>query len=124
MDTDSLYIAVTGSCLEDIVKPQLKQLFMEKIYRSCGRSDVEASDEFWFPRKCCNEHDKRTPGLFKLEASGVEMVSLCPKTCVLKKSDDSFKFSCKGINRSSVKAPIWYVLIISENQRLGYLVTI
>ena len=49
--------------------------------------------------QCCKDKelfDKWTPGLFKLEASGEEMIGLSSKTHLLT-SKESCKFSCKGI---------------------------
>ena len=49
-------------------------------------------------------YDRRTPGLFKVEAEGDELISLCSKTYFLKQKD-SFKMSCKGINKANVVDP-------------------
>ena len=60
----------------------------------------------WFPRECCTEHakyDKRTPGLFKLEASGRELIALASKTYRLDRFPD--KPPCvkaKGINKARI----------------------
>ena len=44
-------------------------------------------------------YDRRTPGLFKVEAEGKEMVELCSKTYILKgDDDDEQELSCKGVN--------------------------
>lgn len=68
MDTDSAYMAISGSCLDEVIKPDmrlsyiLKSLLQQRTYKLDGVN-------FWFPRTCCNSHakyDKRTPGLFKL----------------------------------------------------------
>ena len=53
MDTDSAYIALSADTLEDVIKPNLRQVY-----------DIEN----WFPRTDTPVHaayDKRTPGLFK-----------------------------------------------------------
>ena len=53
MDTDSAYIALSADTLEDVIKPNLRQVY-----------DIEN----WFPRTANPVHaayDKRTPGLFK-----------------------------------------------------------
>ena len=42
---------------------------------------------------------------FQLEASGDEMIALCSKTYILK-DRDSYKFSCKGINKSALESPM------------------
>jgi hypothetical protein len=69
MDTDSLYLAIAGETIEDIIKPEM-------------REEYEKDKENWFGRTDTREHknfDKRTPGLFKVEVSGVEFVGLSSK---------------------------------------------
>lgn len=66
----------------------------------------ETSDEInnWFPRICCKKHalyDNRTPGLFKIEFTGKEMIALCSKTYIIN-NDEKHKFSCKGINKQNL----------------------
>ena len=94
MDTDSFYMALTSESLETIMKSHLSN--------SCN------TDPDWFPRTCCDTHekyDRRTPGLFKLEAQGKEMICLNSKTYLLSK-DDGFKMSCKGIQKCRVEKPM------------------
>jgi hypothetical protein len=87
MDTDSAYMALSATSLEEVVKPEMQQRFrMEK--------------KNWFPRDDTPEHaayDKRTPGLFKTEFTGDGMIALCSKTYYCFGKED--KFSCKGINK-------------------------
>ena len=90
MDTDSAYIAISGECLEDLVKPEMIHEFEND---KCN----------WFPRTDTEEHakhDKRTPGLFKVEWEGNGIISLCSKTyyCFGDRKD---QFSCKGVNRKN-----------------------
>ena len=90
MDTDSAYIAISGECLEDLVKPEMMHEF-------------ELDKSNWFPRTDTAEHakyDKRTPGLFKVEWEGNGIISLCSKTyyCF---GDEKDKFSCKGVNKKN-----------------------
>ena len=118
MDTDSCYMAISANKLEDVVRPSLKKHFFTHVHQ-------------WIPSKCCGNHindfaacklagvpfsqtqcckdkelfDKRTPGLFKLEASGEEMIGLSSKTYLLT-SKESCKFSCKGINKTQVMNPV------------------
>ena len=107
MDTDSAYLSLAGKQLEDIVKHNKKQsLHYEKTGQCC---DFEyTSEDGFFPRECCKRHkayDKRTPGLFKVEAEGKAMIALCSKTYILKKYDDEVKFSSKGLNKAILKEP-------------------
>ena len=87
MDTDSAYFALSGSSIESLVKPELRERF-----------EVEKFN--WLPRTDTEEHkryDKRTPGLFKLEWEGEGIVALCSKTWYGFGAKD--KFSCKGANK-------------------------
>ena len=60
----------------------------------------------FFPRKCCEKHnkyDQRTPGLFKEEFRCTEMVALCSKTyCWLDEISKTVKLSSKGINQTAL----------------------
>jgi G:T-mismatch repair DNA endonuclease (very short patch repair protein) len=103
MDTDSFYIAIAGSSLSSVVKESKLQNYMAQINNFCGQNKIDPS-KFWFPRECCKEHssfDKRTPGLFKLEYSGDQVVALCSKTYSVKCNETgNTKFSSKGCNKS------------------------
>ncbi|GFO22437.1 phytanoyl-coa dioxygenase domain-containing protein 1-like protein [Plakobranchus ocellatus] len=83
MDTDSLYMALSGNSLEEVVKTHLLQRFYREYpqwfpARSCDAHHEEfvsacSRGEAWNPRPCCKERstfDKRTPGLFKIEIVG------------------------------------------------------
>ena len=107
MDTDSAYLSLSGKQLEDIVKPSKKQELHHEKMGQCHDFDYSSEDGF-FPRECCQKHkayDKRTPGLFKVEAQGKAMIALCSKTYMLKKHDDKVKFSSKGLNKAVLKEP-------------------
>ena len=107
MDTDSAYLALSGENLESIVKPKMQKQFVKAIRGRCDGEAYDATDYF-LPRVCCDEHkafDSRTPGLFKVEAEGVAMISLCSKTYVLKQSDGKCKLSSKGINKEAITEP-------------------
>ena len=97
MDTDSFYIALAGESIEEVIKPELKDLFYKERNK-------------WFPRKFPEEaalYDKRTPGLFKVEAEGDCMVALSSKMyCLYDSKMSTSKFSCKGINKRQFSNPI------------------
>ena len=85
MDTDSFYMALTGDSLEELVKPELREAF-------------EAEKHLWFPDNSTEEsraYTKRTPGLFKVEATGDEMVCLTSKSYFL--SGKHNKSAAKGV---------------------------
>ena len=93
MDTDSAYMSVAGKTLEDIIKPSKLTEYNNELYGHCNDQNYDAENHF-LPRECCQthkKHDKRTPGLFKLEAEGQSMVALCSKTYALKQCDGGCK---------------------------------
>ena len=108
MDTDSLYFSFSKPDLASIVKPEYKDDFINGLTNNCNDLPYGPDQGHFFLRDCCDKHrsfDKRTPGLFKMEATGTEMISLCSKTYSLKKSDGTLKFSSKGLNRHALSDP-------------------
>ena len=108
MDTDSYYLALAGENLRDVMHPDMKIKFDEQVLHQCHRENHKADESTFFPRQCCEKHkdyDKRTPGLFKLEAKGEGIIALCSKTYVLKKPDGTCKLSCKGLNKNALDDP-------------------
>jgi hypothetical protein len=86
MDKDSAYLAISAESIDNIIKPEIQDEYLQD---KCD----------WFPRTDTAEHakyDKRTPGLFKVEWEGSGIVSLCSKTyyCFGGEKD---KNSCKGV---------------------------
>ena len=83
MDTDSAYMTISGSSLEEVIKPEMKERYLRGLKGFCTDGDIEAdAQNHWFPRNCCSKHakfDKRTPGLFKLEHQGDEMLDSAVK---------------------------------------------
>ena len=84
MDTDSAYMALSATSLDEVIKPDMQQRFQ-----------IEKKN--WFPRD--DTYDKRTPGLLKTEFTGNGMIALCSKTYFCFGAVD--KFSCKGDNRKA-----------------------
>ena len=100
MDTDSLYMGISGDDLEEVIKPQYISVYKKEVYESCNPDDQSTSTKL-FPRKCCAAHiahDRRQPGLFKNEHTCDEMISLCSKSYVCR-SDNDLKFSSKSIQK-------------------------
>ena len=85
MDTDSLYMALSGPNLDELVKPPLR----EEYYRSGKAKFLSTS-----------KHHDRTPGLFKAEFRGTRMIALTSK-CYFAENQETLKkkFSCKGVNK-------------------------
>ena len=107
MDTDSAYISTSAKTLEEIILPEKRKLLHHEKMGQCHDFHYTSEDGF-FPRECCKEHkayDKRTPGLFKVEAQGKAMIALCSKTYILKNHNDKVKFSSKGLNKASLIEP-------------------
>ena len=102
MDTDSFYMALSANDFDDIIKPDLKELYKEEKKK-------------WL---VTDEYSKRVPGLFKPEFKGKRMIALTSK-CYFADSggkagaklgarashngDSKAKFSCKGVSRRQNK---------------------
>lgn len=95
MDTDSLYMALSGDSLDDLVKPEMRHMyFSEKRKWMPVAACLEHYNEYinaktknqkWIPRECCLaqlRYDTRTPGLFKSEWEGDGMLCLNAKTYI------------------------------------------
>ena len=83
----SAYIGISDECLEDIVKPELKEEFKENRHLWLVRDDTKVNEL----------HDKRTPGLFKLEYEGDGIIALASKMYYC--FGDQDKFCSKGLNK-------------------------
>ena len=108
MDTDSLYMAIGGDGIDALITDPRKKEEWQTIRSNDCREDFEAdATNNFFPRVCCDKHkkfDKRTPGLFKEEFRGDQMIALCSKTYCIKNfktesSGEVVKFSSKGLNK-------------------------
>ena len=95
MDIDSLYMAVSASNLADVVKPEFRKVFhQERDKWFPGEACIKHMSDFqqaglsnipWDSTRCTDctarvQYDKRTPGLFKTENTGVGFIGLCSKT--------------------------------------------
>jgi len=84
MDTDSNYTAISVEWLEDIVRPEL-------------RVEFEAEKKQWL---AWDKWSGRTPGLFKLECEGSQMIALCPKCYYVDEQEtEKKKFITKGVSK-------------------------
>ncbi|XP_069109836.1 LOW QUALITY PROTEIN: uncharacterized protein [Argopecten irradians] len=98
MDTDSFYMALSGTELESLVRPDMLAEYTSEKYS-------------WFPDDRTAEskaYTRRTPGLMKEEMRGDVMVALCSKSYCVQNTSDAVtsKFSCKGINKRQLRHPI------------------
>ncbi len=56
MDTDSAYMAISGSNLEDVVKPDARDKYRRGLEGFCTDENVEADDDYhWFPSHVLSE---------------------------------------------------------------------
>ena len=85
MDTDSFYMALSANDFDDIIKPEMKELYKEE-------------KKNWL---VTDEYSKRVPGLFKPEFRGKRMIALTSKCYFADSGGDEGikKFSCKGVSR-------------------------
>ena len=89
MDTDSFYMALSANDFDEIVRPELKELYKDE-------------KKNWL---VTDEYSKRVPGLFKPEFKGKRMIALTSKCYYADNggSDSKVKFSCKGVSRRQNK---------------------
>ena len=85
MDTDSFYMALSAEDFDEIIKPEMKELYKEE-------------KKNWL---VTDEYSKRVPGLFKAEFQGKRMIALTSKCYFADSGGDEGikKFSCKGVSR-------------------------
>ena len=91
MDTDSFYKALSAEDFDEIIKPDLKELYKDEKKK----------------RLVTDEYSKRVPGLFKPEFKGKRMIALTSK-CYFADNGENVvggipKFSCKGVSRRQNK---------------------
>ena len=89
MDTDSFYMALSANDFDEIIKPEMKELYKEE-------------KKNWLVTV---EYSKRVPGLFKAEFQGKRMIALTSKCYFADNGKDEGvkKFSCKGVSRRQNK---------------------
>merc|ERR1711893_349124 len=118
MDTDSLYMALSGETLDELVKPELRESYFREKRNwiptaVCDdhldlfvKIKTENVVEWTPPSACCEKrylHDLRTPGLFKSEWEGDGILCLNSKTYVCYDREEStgerksMKWSAKGV---------------------------
>ena len=88
MDTDSFYMALSANDFDEIIKPEMKELYKEE-------------KKNWL---VTDEYSKRVPGLFKAEFQGKRMIALTSKCYFADSGGEGVKkFSCKGVSRRQNK---------------------
>ena len=103
MDTDSLYLALAETKLEDCIRLVMKKEWQRLRSNDCVDSFAADAVANFFPRTCCLEqkqHDIREPGLFKEEFRSTEKLCLRSNTyCCYDVTSKKPKFSSKGLNK-------------------------
>ena len=114
MDTDSLYMALSTTSLDEAVIKSKRQAFFENKHHwfpaeACDKCrdkyvKTKTANQTWVQEPCCLEkqlYDKRTPGLMKLEWSGNGCIALCSKSYICFGSHDATgnKLATKGVNK-------------------------
>ena len=99
MDTVSLYMALSEKELYDCIRQESK-VERELMRTEDGKDDLTANATTnFFPQTYCTElkkHDKREPGLFKVEFRCTEALCLCSETfCCYDSNSSKYKFSNK-----------------------------
>ena len=107
LDTDSLYLALSEQELYDCIREESK-VEWERMRTEDSKDDFTANATTnFFPRTCCTKHkkhDKREPGLFKVEFRCTEMLCLCSKTyCCYDSNSIKDKFSSKRLNKRALE---------------------
>ena len=118
MDTDSLYGAYGADSLEECVPMDLKRAFYAdyhnffpaehcpKHWEQFVRFKLRTLAATPPPADCAaclkiKAYEKRTPGLYKLEFSGLEFVGLNSKSYYVRGDGDKKKYSAKGCQKRS-----------------------
>ena len=59
MHSDSAYIAISASCLKDVIVPSMKDDYKRWLKGFCTDSDVIADSQYyWFPQTLCAKNTK------------------------------------------------------------------
>ena len=89
VDTDSAYISFSSDILAKLIKPELLKHYKQHKHLWLGRDVTEENILY----------DKRTPGLFKMEYQGDDIIALASKMYYCFGNKEGDKFSSKGINK-------------------------
>ena len=107
MDTDSLYLALSGENLEDIILPEKRNEWEAIRSRDCTDTITANATGNFLPRTCCSahkKHDNRKQGLFKEEFRCTDLLCLCSKTyCCYDRKSNKYKLTSKGLNKGTLE---------------------
>ena len=84
MDTDLMNMVISGSEINEIIKPELRE-----EYHNGGKAEFISMSKYNY----------RTPGLFKAEFQGTRMIALMSECYYAEDTKLKSKFSCKDISK-------------------------
>ena len=84
MDTDLMYMAISGTSINEIVRSELREK-----YDSGGKAEFISTLKY----------HNRTPGLFKAEFQGTRMIALMSKCYYAENARSKPKFSCRNVSK-------------------------
>ena len=119
-DTDSMYFACSKKTLNEMIEPQMRDVFQREKGKWFPRNKCQLHDTKEFDvnddclkppnpeQKCCYDvymYDKREPGLWKLESQSDSICALSPKCYITvnhnEDEDQTVKLSSKGVAHSN-----------------------
>ena len=109
VDTDSAYIALSTSTVEEAIKPNMKGKYYSQLKENCGREDATPENGYYLLRECCkvcNLKDKYTPGKIKIETQGTDAIALSSKCYIVLNNDKISKLASKGVNSRLIQDPV------------------
>ena len=84
MDTDSLYLALAQQSLEDCIKPEMRETWINVRKDDCSNNFSANSSSNFFPRTCCNERNISSMISENLDFSKRNFVALILFVCAVK----------------------------------------
>ena len=103
-NTDSIYMAINQSDLDQCISDEFKNRYQNEFFNSC-------SDEIsppWFPRRCYEHHvalDCRRVVIFKKQFQGSQMISLCSISYIIQDSEGNQRYLVREFLRNSCLIP-------------------
>ena len=80
MDTDSLYLALSEEKLEDVILPEKRAEWDQLRSKDCSDNFTANATDNFFPRTCCNAHNKHDKRYLKKKSVFQKQSSSSPKT--------------------------------------------
>jgi len=131
-DTDSVYIALTASSIDKLVKKQYLPYYLWMVGLDKNRTRCTnnldllktISKNVFFPRKCCDLHikyDSRTPSLFKIEKEVNNKplyIGVSSKKILLKSEKSICKLTFSGLKKSNFNKNMCSVVDMFEKPLL------